>query len=164
MAAFSGLEGTLLVKSLDEAFSFYKRIFGMKEVFHHGYNILELNGKHFYSIFEVPAEEHDLFIKMMFSVSYRVLNAGIEFQTENEVRNVFKLLSDEGKVINPVEPRPWSACAADVIDKYGVGWFISTPMSSPPVGCLACVPEGEVAGCDLYVRWSEVDFVCPVIK
>ena len=98
------------------------------------------------------------------SVSYKVLNAGIEFQTENDVRNVFKLLSDEGTVINPVEPRPWSACAADVIDKYGVGWFISTPMSSPPFGCLACVPEGEAAGCDLCVRWSEVDFICPKIK
>ena len=163
MGIFTGLEGTLLVKNIDEAFAFYKDVFGMKEVFHHGYNILELNGKHFYSIFEVPADEHDLFIQMMFKASYRILNAGIELETEAEVMHVFQLLSAEGKVVNTVGPRPWSACAADVIDKYGVGWFISTPMIAPPDGCLACVPVDEKPGCDLCIRWAEVDFVCPKI-
>ena len=163
MGKFTGLEGTLLVKNIGEAFTFYKSVFGMKDVFHHGYNILELNGRHFYSIFEVSANEHDLFIEMMFKASYRILNAGIELETEDEVRRIFQLLSADGKVINPVGPRPWSACAADVIDRYGVGWFISTPMKAPPDGCLACVPVGDEPGCDLCIRWSEDDFICPKI-
>jgi catechol 2,3-dioxygenase-like lactoylglutathione lyase family enzyme len=37
MGKFTGLEGTLLVKDQKEAFAFYKKVFGMKEVFHHGY-------------------------------------------------------------------------------------------------------------------------------
>ena len=164
MGKFTGLEGTLLVRDLDEAFDFYKNVFGMKEVFHHGYNILELNGEHFYSIFEVSAEEHDLFIKMMFAASYRILNAGIELQTEAEVRSIYELLTEDGQVVNTVGPRPWTPCAADVIDKYGVGWFVSMPMSSPPTGCLACVPVGEEPGCDLCIRWSEIDHKCPKIN
>jgi len=163
MGKFTGLEGTLLVKDLNEAFAFYKKALGMKEVFHHGYNILELSGKHFYSIFQVSAEEHDMFIKMMNTASYRVLNAGVELETEAEVRNAFELLSEGGKVIRAAGPLPWSPYAADIIDKYGVGWFISMPMLSPPAGCLACVPAGEEPGCDLCIRWLEDGFVCPKI-
>jgi len=163
MGKFTHLEGTLLVKNLDEAFAFYKRVFGMKQIPYHGYDILELNGKYFYSIFEVSAQEHDQFIKMMNMASYRVLSAGIEFETETEVRNTFEILTKDGRVVNPVEPRPWSPCAADVIDKYGVGWFITMPMHNPPAGCLACVPVGEEPGCDLCIRWSEADYKCPKI-
>ena len=61
----------------------------------------------------------------------RLINAGAEFDTEEEVRVIFeRLANDGGIIVNPVGPRPWSRCAADVIDKYGVGWFISTPMDA----------------------------------
>ncbi|MCL2361349.1 MAG: VOC family protein [Defluviitaleaceae bacterium] len=163
MGKLSSLEGNILVKDISEAFDFYKKVFGMKEVPYHGYNILELNGKHFYSIFQVSADEHDRFIQTMFSTSYRVLNAGIELETAEDVRRVYKLLTEEGRSISPPGPLPWSPCAADAIDKYGVGWFISMSMISPPEGCLACVPIGEKPECKLCIRWSEPGYACPKI-
>ena len=164
MAKFTGLEGHLSVKNLEEAFSFYKRVFGMNQVPHHGYDILTLNGKHFYSIFEMSAEEakaYEMSSKTKFC--HMRLKACLEVETEREVQNIAQAVMDEGGKGEPAGPRPWSPYAADVVDKYGVEWFISMPMHEPPEGCLACVPIDEEPGCDLCIRWSEVDFVCPKI-
>jgi len=163
MARFTGLEGTLFVASAQEAFEFYKNALGMETVFHHGYDILSLNGKHFYNVFEAPAEEHDMLAQTTFKSRHRLF-ANVELSTETEVRHAVDMLTADGdKIIDPPRPLPWSPCAADVVDKYGVKWFISLPMLAPPEGCLACVPINETPGCDLCIRWKEEGFVCPKI-
>ena len=164
MGKLTGLEGTLFVASVENAFNFYKNALGMEAVPHHGYNILSLGGKHFYNIFEAPAEEHDMLTQTTFKSRHR-LYANVELATEDEVRHaVDALAEDGGKILDPPRPLPWSPCAADVIDKYGVKWFISLPMLAPPKGCLACVPINETSGCDLCIRWVEEDFICPKIS
>jgi len=163
MARFTGLEGTLFVESVEEAFEFYKNALGMEAVPHHGYDILSLNGVHFYNIFEAPVAEHSMLAQTTFESRHR-LYANVELTTEDEIRHAaYVLTSGGGKITDPPRPLPWSPCAADVVDKYGVKWFISLPMLASPQGCLACVPINETPGCDLCIRWAEEGFVCPKI-
>ena len=164
MAKFTGLEGTLFVTCVEEAFVFYQNALGMVSIPHHGYDILSLNGQHFYNIFETPATEHDMLAETTFRSRHR-LYANVELATEDELRHAVDALStDGGKVLDVPRPLPWSPCAADVIDKYGVKWFLSLPMLAPPKGCLACVPIDETPSCDLCIRWTEEGFRCPKIR
>ena len=159
------MEGHMSVKNLEEAFSFYKRVFGMKQVPHHGYDILTLKGEHFHSIFEMTAEEAKEYDsrRINFARTFFRLTAGFGVDTADEVKRMYQIILDEGGYGDPPAPRPWAECAVDVVDKYGVGWFISTPQARPPEGCLACVPITEKPECDFCIRWSEVDFACPKI-
>jgi len=163
MAKFTGLEGALFVANVKEAFEFYKNALGMESVPHHGYDILSLGGEHFYNIFESPADEHNMLVQTTFKSRHR-LCANVELATEDELRHaVDALTADGGRIIDSPRPLPWSPYAADVVDKYGVKWFISLPMLAPPDGCLACVPINETPGCDLCIRWKEEGFICPKI-
>jgi len=163
MARFTRHEGTLFVENVEDAFEFYKNALGMEAVSHHGYDILSLNGEHFYNIFEAPAEEHDILAQTTFKSRHRLFT-GIELTTKAEVHHAVNVLTaGGGKIIDPPKPLPWSPCAADVLDKYGVKWFISLPQLAPPKGCLACVPINETPGCNLCIRWAEDGFVCPKI-
>ncbi len=47
-----------------------------------------------------------------------------EFGTEAAVRRAYDALSDGGTVIHPLGPCPWNACCADVIDRFGVFWWL----------------------------------------
>ena len=164
MAKFTGLEGTLFVENIKEAFDFYINALGMKAVPRHGYEILSLNGEHFYNIFEAPADKHDILAQTTFESRHR-LYANIELATEDKVRHAVDVLTaGGGKIIDSPRPLPWSPCAADIMDKYGVKWFISLPMSAPLEGCLACVPTNETPGCDLCIRWAEEGLACPKIQ
>jgi len=163
VAKFTSLEGHLYVKNIKEAFAFYSNALGMEAVFHHGYDILTLDGKHFFSIFEAPAEEHEPLVQATHKSRY-LLKACVEVAATDEVKAIANALTvDGGKITDPARPLPWSSCATDLVDKYGVEWFISVPMLAPPEGCLACVPIDEIPGCDLCIRWEEEGFVCPRI-
>ena len=163
MAKFTSLEGHLYVKSIKDAFEFYSKALGMIAIPYHGYDILTLNGKHFYSIFETPAEAQEMPVQPIYKSKHR-LKACIEVATAEEVKATTEALTaGGGKINDPPRPLPWSSCAADLTDRYGIEWFISTPMITPPEGCLACVPINEIPGCDLCIRWDEEGFVCPKI-
>jgi len=160
------MEGHMSVKNLAETYSFYKRVFGMEQVHHHGYDILVLNGEHFFSIFEMSAEDAKEYDVQRINLARKLfrLQASFGCETEDEVKRMYQAILDEGGKGDPPAPRPWAACAIDVVDKYGVQWFISTPQKRPPEGCLACVPINEKPGCDFCIRWVEEDFICPKIS
>ena len=163
MTKFTSLEGHLYVRDVKEAFAFYGNALGMVAVPHHGYDILTLNGQHFYSIFEAPPEEHEMLLQATHKSSQR-LKACVEVAAAEAVKAAAEALAtDGGRINDPPRPLPWSACAADLVDKYGIEWFISTPCYAPPEGCLACVPINETPGCDLCIRWEAEGFICPKI-
>ena len=165
MEKYDGLDSFLLVANLDETFNFYKRIFGMEETEYHGCRQLIINGKRFFWPREVSAKEQDEFIKFM--RIFKILAIGIEnYETVDDLQKIVDLLAEEGEVLESPHPLPWTPCAAEVIDKYGVKWYLAVGTSSPiPKGCLACVPVGETPKCDFHcIRWLEVDFSCPKIK
>jgi uncharacterized glyoxalase superfamily protein PhnB len=55
------------------------------------------------------------------TMAFNVYNMG----TEEAVRHAFDILSEGGTVIDPVGPCDWNPCCANVIDKFGVFWWIA---------------------------------------
>ena len=47
-------------------------------------------------------------------------------ETEKTVYNAFRVLSDDGVIIEPIGEFPWNKYYATVIDKIGVCWWISS--------------------------------------
>ena len=47
-----------------------------------------------------------------------------EFGTEEAVRNAYDILREGGTVIHPIGPCPWNPCCADLIDRFGVFWWL----------------------------------------
>jgi PhnB protein len=59
---------------------------------------------------------------------------GVTLDDEAEVKKAFSLLCVDGMVKMPIQSLPWSPCAGEVIDKFGVWWFITAPMHQPAEG------------------------------
>jgi len=62
------------------------------------------------------------------------LTAEDEAESREKLERAFSLLSDGGKVDMDVCQLPWSPCAAIVIDRFGVRWFLSLPQHKPEDG------------------------------
>ena len=48
-----------------------------------------------------------------------------EMGSEEAVRHAFEILSDGGVVIHPLGPCDWNTYCADIVDKFGVFWWIA---------------------------------------
>lgn len=123
---------TLYIKNTVEAVEFYKAAFGMtlgyNEKFPDGTYMhaeLQKDGKTIVAVSESPNEE---FVKTMQACAkkdiFPTVSCGISFDTEEEVHRAYNMLKEEGIVRRPLGPLPWSVCSADVLDKYGVYWYI----------------------------------------
>ena len=49
----------------------------------------------------------------------------INFESEDEVKRAYEMLAKDGRVLLELGALPWSSCCAEVIDKFGVYWYIS---------------------------------------
>lgn len=82
---------------------------------------LSVNGQLFLALSEAPADcdtsKKDKWQTMAFNV--------YEMGSEEAVRNAYDVLREGGTVIDPIGPCPWNACCSNLIDKYGVFWWIA---------------------------------------
>lgn len=53
-----------------------------------------------------------------------IANLGLNLPTEEEVRHAFSLLAENGTVTLPLQPLPWCPLAGEVVDEFGVYWYI----------------------------------------
>ncbi|MCL2884888.1 MAG: hypothetical protein FWF49_05325 [Oscillospiraceae bacterium] len=119
------------VKNNVEAVELYKKVFGLEtgilDVFTEGeycgqYQHAELmkDGAVLFAVQSLEKERQD------FNPEKQIINFGAYFDTKEELREAFDLLSDGGIVKNPFGTvMPWSPCCASVIDKFGISWWIS---------------------------------------
>ncbi len=56
---------------------------------------------------------------------YPTMNFGVNLENEAAVKKAYDILTEGGNILLPLGPLPWSSCCANVIDKYGVFWYIS---------------------------------------
>ncbi|MCL6458644.1 MAG: VOC family protein, partial [Gorillibacterium sp.] len=84
---------------------------------------LKKNGQ---EIFAVIESGNEAFVEaMLTSGSVRpTMSYGIDLDSEEEVRKAYSMLIEGGNILRSIGPLPWSPCSADVIDKYGVYWYI----------------------------------------
>ncbi|WP_017472037.1 VOC family protein [Amphibacillus jilinensis] len=127
------LGATLYIHNSLEAVEFYQEAFGMTL----GYNVKNPDGTFMHAallkdgeeIFAVSESQNESLVKMMLNASLKearpTMSYGINFNNEDEIRKAYDILSTDGTVLFPLGTLPWSACAADVVDKYGVYWYIS---------------------------------------
>ena len=59
------------------------------------------------------------------------IELGVEFDSREKLERAFSMLSEGGRVDTGIRELPWSPCAATVIDRYGVRWFLSLPQHQP---------------------------------
>ncbi len=127
------LGATLYIKNTVEAVEFYKKAFGLTLGYHEKFPdgtymhaVLLKDGQ---EVFAVSESQNDAFVKVMLSSTLKesrpTMSYSLDFDNEDGVKKAYYMLAEEGKVLLPIGPLPWSACCAEVVDKYGVYWYIS---------------------------------------
>ncbi|WP_167957990.1 VOC family protein [Anaerosporobacter faecicola] len=123
---------TLYIKNTVEAVDFYMKSFGLSLGYHEKFPNgtymhaeLQKDGK---TIFAVSESSNDELVENMKQLAKNnfspTTSCGINFNSEDEIINAYNMLKEEGIVCRPIGPLPWSVCSADVLDKYGVYWYI----------------------------------------
>lgn len=126
------LGATLYIADTLEAASLYQRAFGLTI----GYTAHNPDGSYLHAslcrdgqeIFAISESRNDALVRLLRQADIRtnrpIANLGLDLPTEEEVRHAFTLLAEEGTVTLPLQPLPWCSLAGEVVDKYGVYWYI----------------------------------------
>lgn len=126
------LGATLYIKNTNEAVVFYQRAFGMTLGYYEKYPDgtfmhaeLQKDGKTIFAVSEHNNEKlvFNTYIHVANKVS-PIVSLGISFSTEDEVKKAYDYLMREGIAYREIGELPWSKCSADVLDKFGVYWYI----------------------------------------
>jgi uncharacterized glyoxalase superfamily protein PhnB len=127
------LGATLYIKNTIEAVALYTEAFGLTLGYHEKFpdgtfmhaSLLK-NGQ---EIFAVSESHNDNFVNIMLTSSLEgsrpTMSYGINFESEEEVKRAYEMLAEDGTVLLELGALPWSSCCADVVDKYGVYWYIA---------------------------------------
>jgi PhnB protein len=82
---------------------------------------LSVNGELFLAVSEAPFDRDHNKEHVWQTMAFNVYEMG----TEEAVRNAYDILREGGTVIDALGPCDWNACCANVIDKFGVFWWIA---------------------------------------
>lgn len=127
------LGATLYIRNTLEAEAFYMEAFGLTLGYHEKFPdgtylhaALMRDGR---EIFAVSESRNDSFVQVMLNSSLKesrpTMSYGLDFESVEEVTKAYAILAKDGKVLLPLGALPWSACCAEVVDRYGVYWYIS---------------------------------------
>ena len=110
----------------EEAMNFYTSVFDQSEIKHVYYQedgtvmhaAFSLKGQSFMAIDN--SNKHDTPFTPAISLF-------VDCDNEEEINRVFERLMEEGKVLMPLSPLPFSEKFGWVEDKYGVSWQLNLP-------------------------------------
>ena len=129
------LGATFYVKNTLEAVNFYMDAFGMTL----GYNAKHADGTYLHA--ELQKEERTIFavsensdteiVRSMLAARQPTMSCGVNLDNEEEMKHAFKVLSEGGHVIRELSPVPWSPLSGDVVDKFGVCWYLFVSQHRP---------------------------------
>ena len=118
----------LYVKNSVEAVALYREAFGLEL----GYHVLNPDGSYFHSELNRDGKEIFSVIEAQRGkAAEHTVQVSVILDSEDEVQKAFALLCEGGVVESPIGPLPWSPCAATVVDRFGVWWYISAPQHYP---------------------------------
>lgn len=129
------LGATLYVKNSVEALDFYLDAFGMEL----GYNAKNDDGTFLHaellkggkSIFAVSENNDEEIVRSMLATEQPTMSYGINLDDNNELNHAYKILAEGGHVLRELGSLPWSPSSADIVDKYGVCWYIYVSQHRP---------------------------------
>lgn len=126
------LGATLYIKNTMEAVKFYEEAFGMTL----GYHVKNPDGTFMHAallrgeqeIFAISESQNEPLVNTMLTSTLKesrpTMSYGINFDNEEEVKKAYAMIEKEGNVLLPLGSLPWSSCCADIVDKYGVYWYL----------------------------------------
>jgi PhnB protein len=119
----------LHVKNSSEVVEFYMKVFGLEL----GYHVKNPDGSYFHSeLYQDGQEMLNVIESQGAGGKENVVQLGVTLADEVTVQKAFALLCEGGAIKTPIGPLPWSPCGAEVVDRFGVWWFITAPMHQPP--------------------------------
>lgn len=129
------LGATLYVKNSVEALEFYLDAFGMEL----GYNAKNSDGTYLHaellkggkSIFAVSENNDEVIVRSMLATERPTMSYGINLDNNDELSHAYKILAEGGHVLRELGSLPWSPSSADIVDKYGVCWYIYVSQHRP---------------------------------
>lgn len=119
---------TIYVKCSAQAVPFYLEVFGLTL----GYHVKNADGSFFHSEL-CSSKQSVLCVAEAFEAqpANNIVCLGMTLEDADAVRRAFALLSDGGTVRMALTTLPWSPCCAEVIDRYGVWWYLTAPQHKP---------------------------------
>ncbi|WP_160680513.1 VOC family protein [Clostridium sp. C8-1-8] len=125
-----GLQG--YIQGTVEAAEFYQKAFGATL----GYNVrnadgtfmhaeLNLDGQLLIALSETSSSVGLENIKRYSPSDYPTMNFSVSLGSEEAVKKAYEVFIEQGNILLPIGPLPWNTCCANVIDKFGVFWYIS---------------------------------------
>lgn len=129
------LGATLYVRDSGSAADFYRDAFGMEIGYHarsddgtYIHAELEKDGR---SVFAVSESRDEATRKFLLTAGQPVTSLGINLESAAELQHAYETLAREGHVLRPIGSLPWSPSSADVVDKYGVCWYLYVTQHRP---------------------------------
>ena len=119
----------IYVKNSPSAVALYQAAFGLEM----GYHVLNRDGTYFHSELQRNGEPFCSVVEAKQDTCAHVhpIELGVDFDDRGKLEQAFSLLSEGGRVVLPIGELPWSPCAAIVIDRFGVRWYLSMPQYRP---------------------------------
>ena len=82
---------------------------------------LSVNGQLFMAVSEAPNNCDGSKKSTWQTMAFNVYDMG----SKEAVRNAYDILCENGTVIDPLGPCPWNSYCSNLIDKFGVFWWIA---------------------------------------
>lgn len=117
----------LYVKNSPEAVELYKAAFGLEL----GYHVLNDDGTYFHSELMKDGSEVVSVVEADYHIDENPVQLGFTFDTREELEKAFNLLKEGGKVKFDICTLPWSPCAAEIVDRFGIDWYLTLPQYRP---------------------------------
>lgn len=129
------LGATLYLQNSLEAAEFYCDAFNMKI----GYNVKHENETYLHaelekdgnSIFAVSESNDNKVRESMLIAQQPTMSLGINLNDNTELNHAYEILIKNGRILRPIGSLPWSPLSADIVDKYGVCWYIYVSQHKP---------------------------------
>jgi PhnB protein len=129
------LGATLCVKNSVEAVEFYITAFRMTL----GYNVKYSDGSYLHaellkgeeSIFAVSENNDEQIARSMLLSKQPTMSLGLNLDNDDELNHAYEILVADGHILRELGSLPWSPCSADIVDKYGVCWYIYVSQHRP---------------------------------
>lgn len=59
------------------------------------------------------------------AITYPAMNFYVNLKDEHAVKNAYDMLQEDANILYPLGSLPWSTCCANLVDKFGIFWYIS---------------------------------------
>ncbi len=117
----------LYVRNSQKAVELYKKAFGLTL----GYHVLNEDGSFFHSELYKGEESALSVVESAEIPGNNPVQLGFQFEDKQELIDAFQLLSEGGNVRMDICELPWSPCAAEVQDCFGVRWYLTLQQHRP---------------------------------